>query len=435
MRKNIFKLVFIFIIIALAVVVDLPNGPNIKIRSYEKEIKVHRGLDLAGGSRLVYDLDTSKVDPKEREGAVIGVKRIIENRVNSLGVAEPVIQVAKITGKDAIVVELPGISDVKQATELIGKTAQLEFWESFDSAQDKPGQESTAFQPTGLTGKHLVRAQVDFQQGQVTSATGLGSEPIVSLQFNGEGTRLFREITQRNLGKPVAIVLDQAIISAPVVQSVIENGQAIISGDFDIATAKLLVIQLNSGALPVPATLVGERTIGPTLGRSSVEKSLLAGLVAVAVVALFMVSYYRLNGLVAVLALGCYVLIVLALFKLIPITLTLAGIAGFILTIGAAVDANILIFERMKEERRAGKGSAAVLDEGFRRAWSSIRDSNVSSLITAAILFYFGTGLVRGFALTLAIGILVSMFTAIFVSKTLLQLLIKVTSNKKQVTV
>ena len=415
MRKNIFKLVFIILVVALAGVVVWPKGPEIKLGSYHKAILVHKGLDLAGGSRLVYELDTSKVEPKEREGAVVGVVRIIENRVNGLGVAEPVIAAAKIAGKDAIVVELPGIEDSKQAIELIGKTAQLEFWESSGAG------EKATFGPSGLTGKHLVHAQVDFQQGGA-AATG---EPVVSLQFNGEGTRLFREITERNLGKPVAIVLDQQIVSAPTVQSAIENGNAVISGNFDITTAKLLAIQLNSGALPVPATLIEERTIGPTLGRSSVEKSLLGGLMAVVVVALFMVSYYRGSGLVAVVALACYVLLVLALFKLIPVTLTLAGIAGFILTIGAAVDANILIFERMKEEQRQGKGAAAVLDEGFRRAWSSIRDSNVSSLITAAILFYFGTGLVRGFALTLAIGILVSMFTAIYVSKTLLKLIIR----------
>lgn len=415
MRKNIFKLIFIVLVVALAGVVVWPKGPEIKLGSYRKALFVHKGLDLAGGSRLVYELDTSKVEPKEREGAVVGVVRIIENRVNSLGVSEPLIQAAKIAGKDAVVVELPGIEDSKQAIELIGKTAQLEFWQQVGEA------DKASFQPTGLTGKHLVRAQVDFEQGGASAA----GEPVVSLQFNGEGTRLFREITQRNLGKPVAIVLDEQIVSAPTVQSAIENGNAIISGDFDITTAKLLAIQLNSGALPVPATLVEERTIGPTLGRSSVEKSLLAGLMAVAVVALFMVSYYRGRGLVAVVALGCYVLLVLALFKLIPVTLTLAGIAGLILTIGAAVDANILIFERMKEEQRQGKGAAAVLDEGFRRAWSSIRDSNVSSLITAGILFWFGTGLVRGFALTLAIGILVSMFTAIYVSRTLLKVIIR----------
>ncbi|MBI2263546.1 protein translocase subunit SecD, partial [Candidatus Berkelbacteria bacterium] len=259
----------------------------------------------------------------------------------------------------------------------------------------------------------LKKANVTFDQN---------GNPEVAISFNKEGADKFKEITTRNLQKPVVIALDNEIVSAPTVQSAISDGNAVITGNFNIKEAKDLALQLNSGALPMPIKIAEQRRIGPTLGQESVKRSLVAGLVGILLVGLFMILYYRLPGLLATLALLFYGLFVLALFKLIPVTLTLAGVAGFILSIGMAVDANILIFERMKEELRAGKAKREAIEDGFRRAWSSIRDSNVSSLITCLILYYGTTGLVRGFAVTLALGILVSMFTAITVSRTFLRL-------------
>jgi len=272
------------------------------------------------------------------------------------------------------------------------------------------------FVDTDLTGANLRRAEVQFDQN-----TG---EPQVSIQFDADGTKKFADLTQKNLQKPLAIELDGEIISAPTVQTVIENGEAVITGKFDIQEAKKLAIELNAGALPVPITLVEQRNIGATLGSESVQKSLVAGLIGLLLVGLFMIIYYRLPGFLATLALIIYTLIVLALFKLIPVTLTLAGIAGFILSVGMAVDANILIFERTKEELATGKTMGLALEEGFKRAWSSIRDSNFSSLITCVILYYGTTGLVRGFAVTLVIGILISLFTAITVSRTFLRIFV-----------
>jgi len=420
LRRNLWIVFGIIIIITvLAGLVDWPTGPNLSVGKYFKEFKVHEGLDLQGGVHLVYELDTSKIDEKDQSKATESVVNVIDRRINALGVSEPVIQSAKVGGKESVVVELPGVTDVNEAINLIGKTAQLKFLES----NEKATSQNDAWVDAGLDGSHLRRADVQFDQ-----STG---EPQVSIQFDTEGTKLFSQITQKNLQKPVAIELDNEIISAPTVQSAIDNGQAIISGEFSIEDAKKLTIQLNAGALPVPIKLVEQRIIGPTLGLESVQKSLVAGLVGILLIACFMIIYYKVPGLIATLALIIYTLIVLALFKIIPITLTLAGIAGFILSIGMAVDANILIFERTKEELLAKKTIGASLDDGFRRAWPSIRDSNFSSLITCLILYYGTAGVVRGFAVTLAIGILISMFTAITVSRTFLRLLVGTRLEKK----
>lgn len=406
MRRNLWLFFAgILIIAVLAGIVDWPSGPNL----FGKEIKVHEGLDLQGGTHLVYELDTSKYGGTDVNSATQAVINVIEKRVNGLGVSEAQIQSSKIGNKSTVIVELPGVTDVNEAIKLIGQTAQLKFLE-----QDQTSQ--TGFKETELTGAHLQRAQVQFDKNS--------GEPEVSLQFDSEGTKLFADITKRNLNKPVAIELDSEVISAPVVQSVIENGQAVITGKFSVQEAKNLAVQLNAGALPVPITLIEQRNIGATLGNESVKKSLTAGLVGLILVALFMITYYKVPGVLAVLALIIYTLITLSIFKLVPVTLTLAGITGFILSVGMAVDANILIFERTKEEEAMGKTAGSALEEGFRRAWSSIRDSNISSLITAAILYYGTSGLVRGFAVTLAIGILVSMFTAVTVSRTFLRLLV-----------
>jgi len=408
MRRNFWiGLVFILAIIGASLFVSLPTTKNIG----KKEIAVRQGLDLQGGVRLVYELDYSKTPAVDHAEALNSTVRVIERRVNSTGVAEPTIQPGKIGRRDVVTVELPGIDDVNQAIDLIGKTAQLEFREPGSS-------ESQQWLPTGLTGKQLEKAAVSFDQTT--------NKPQVSLTFNSEGRRLFGEITERSVGRPIAIFLDEEILSAPTVQQKIVEGEAVITGDFTIQEVRELVNLLNAGALDVPIKLVEQRTVGATLGVDSVKKSLVAGLVGLALVVLFMLMNYRLAGLVAVLALAGYAIITFAIFKFIPITLTLAGIAGFILSIGMAVDANILIFERMREELQAGRDLKQALSEAFRRAWPSVRDSNMATLITCAILFFTTTGSVKGFALTLAIGVLVSMFSSITASRNFLRLFARV---------
>lgn len=378
------------------------------------------GLDLLGGAHLLYEADLSKVEAADRTVAMEGVKDVIERRVNFFGVSEPLVQVS---GDNRLIIELAGISDVNQAIKMIGETPFLEFKEQapdydiligeFQAKQaagkttqlDEIMLQDKLFVSTGLNGKHLKRAQVVFD-----SQTG---RPQVSLELNDEGAKLFASITKKNIGKKVAIFLDGFAISVPVVQSEITNGNAVITGGFNPQEAKLLATRLNSGALPVPIHLLSQQTVGASLGAESLSKSLRAGIYGLIFVGLFMIAFYRLPGLVSVLALGIYVLIVLAVYKFLPVTLTLAGIAGFILSLGMAVDANILIFARMKEELAAGKSLQPSLKEGFSRAWLSIRDSHVTSLLGAIVLYMFTTSIVKGFALTLGVGVLTSLFTAI----------------------
>jgi len=394
--------------------------------SIERDLTYKLGLDLQGGTQLTYEVNMSEVAQEDKDNAFDSVRGIIERRINLLGVSEPNIQ--SIRGADTyrLVVELPGVSDRDSAVQLIGQTAQLTFWEG--DAQADPSKVSTdsadllnqslsvilGAQPkvSDLTGKDLQRTQVVFDQSAGT--------PQVQIEFTTEGSSKFAEITERNIGKVVAIVLDDQIISAPVVQQQIIGGSAVITGSTDVEEAKRLSIALNAGALPAPLELVAQSTIGPSLGKVSLEKSLFAGLIGFVSVVAFMIILYRKEGVLACIALGVYALITLFIFKLVPVTLTLAGIAGFILSIGMAVDANILIFERMKEELRNGKPRKIAIQNGFKRAWPSIRDSNITSIITTLILFYFGSSIVRGFALTLFIGIVVSMFSAIIVSRNLL---------------
>ena len=347
----------------------------------------------------------------DRPAALESLKSIIERRVNLYGVSEPLIQTSKVNNDYRIVVELAGVSDVKQALDLIGKTAELTFREE---AATLSGDIQIL---TNLSGRDLKKASPSFDQ-----RTG---EPIIQLTFNDEGAKKFEDITKRNIGKKVAIFLDNQYLMDPTVQTAISDGQAIISGKFTAAQTKEMAILLNSGALPAPVKVIEQRSIGATLGQESVDKSMLAGLVGLGIVALFMIGNYGKLGLFADLALIIYSLTVMAIFKLVPVTLTLAGIAGFILSIGMAVDANILIFERMREEIRWGRNRLAAMELGFTRAFPSIRDSNVSSLITCAILYWFGTGAVKGFAVTLGIGILVSLFTSIVVTRTLLRLFVQ----------
>jgi preprotein translocase subunit SecD len=400
------NLVFILVVLVIAILIDIPKGPNLRIGSFFREFKIHRGLDLQGGTSLLYIADLSKISEKERSQAIEGAIDIIRKRVDGLGVTEPVIQATSIGDKQGIIVELPGIQNVEEAIKLLGETAQLKFI-------TENGQEV-------LTGKELRRASLAF-----SPAGGGQSLPEVNLEFNDEGREKFATATKENLGKRIIVILDNQIITAPVVQSVITDGRARITGNFTVEEARKLTLQLNSGALPVPLTLAEQRNIGATLGDKPLKESAIAGLLGILLVMLFMVIHYKLPGLLADIALVIYTAIVLALFKFIPVTLTLAGVAGFILSVGMAVDANILIFERMREELRKGKILTVAIEDGFRRAWSSIRDSNVSSIITCLILIWFGSGSVRGFAVTLLIGILVSMFSAIYVSRVFLRLAAK----------
>jgi len=538
-RKKVWITFILIIVLAgLAGIVDYPKGPNLKIGSWTRELKVRLGLDLQGGSHLVYEADVSNIPEADRSSALEGVRDVIERRVNAFGVSEPVIQTNKVGDSWRVIVELAGVFDINEAIKQIGETPLLEFREQAEpepyteeeinsirllneeakkKAEDvlqqalqpgadfaalanqysedpsnitnqnggdldfffkgqmvpefedvifdkvkvgeiypevvetdygyhiikktderitgegeeavaearashilfrKQSEEPTTSQEyvnTGLSGKQLSRAEVQFDPNS--------GVPEVALKFNDEGKNLFAEITKRNVSKVVAIYLDGSPISLPVVQQEITSGEAVITGSFTLQEAKTLAQRLNSGALPVPVTLINQQNVGASLGKVSVERSLLAGLIGLALVAVFMIIYYRLPGLLSVIALIIYSLIVLAIFKLWPVTLTLAGVAGFILSIGMAVDANVLIFERMKEEIRSGKPLNSAVEEGFKRAWLSIRDSNVSSLITCFILTWFGTSLIKGFAITLAIGILVSMFSAITITRTFLRLI------------
>ena len=508
--------------------VQLPSFFNVPFRL---------GLDLQGGTHLIYQADLSQIPDEDHASSVEGVRDVIERRVNAFGVAEPIIQTTKAKDTWRVIVELAGVHDVNQAINMIGETPLLEFKEQnpnpvielteeqqqeldtynedakkraeevlvkvlepnadfialANEHTEDPGNadsggnlgfvergllvpefEKTCFDKlspgkvsrsltktafgyhiikkeeeqgigddykahcrhilimtkserdvalsagewlyTGLTGKQLKRAQVDFdpntQAGQV------------SLEFNDEGKEMFAEITQRNIGLPIAIFLDGSPISTPTVQEAILAGRAVITGQFTIQEVKLLAQRLNAGALPVPINLISQQTVGATLGNESVQKSLTAGLIGLIIIAIFMILYYRLLGIVAVITLLFYGVVILAIFKLVPVTLTLSGIAGFILSLGMAVDANVLIFERIKEELKADKMLNNAVEQGFVRAWPAIFDGNVSTLITCFILMGFTTSMVKGFAVTLSIGILISMFSAMIVTKMILKLLI-----------
>lgn len=391
------------------------------------------GLDLIGGTSLIYHADVSKIEPADVADSMNTLRDVIERRINIFGVSEPLIQVEDagiISGNrdHRLIVELPGVSDINQAVALIGQTPLLEFRLERPGAREKlaGGEGVTAsttidelFVSTGLTGSLLQKASLDFNN----SGNGGAQSVAVALKFNDEGKDLFAKLTAENIGKVLAIILDGKVVQTPVIKDAITDGTAIITGSFTPEQASEVVRQLNYGALPVPIELVSSETIGASLGDAALDAGLKAGLVGFALLSIFMVFWYRLPGVIATVALVLYVLISLAIFRLMPgggVTLTAAGLAGFILSIGMAVDANVLIFERMKEELRKGSDLDVAMKEGFQRAWLSIRDSNISSIITAVVLFWLGTAAVKGFALTLGIGVLVSMFTAITASRTFL---------------
>jgi len=421
MTKQIWLISLIIVVLVGALIIDFPAVAKF-VGVPEGQFSVRQGLDLRGGTHLVYQTDLTDVASGDESNSVSGVVEVIRRRIDALGVAEPSIQ--KTRDNSRIIVELPGIDDVNEAVSLIGETAELEFREgivgkSINEEGTGTSSEYDDWQDVGLTGANFVKAEVQFAQG----STVIISEPEVMIEFDAEGRKKFEEITGRNIDKPLAIFLDKQLLSAPIVRGKIDSETAVISGGFDLPGAKRLAIQLNAGALPVPIKLIAQNNIGATLGAESIQKSIIAGLIGLLLVMLFMIIYYRLPGFVAALALSIYALITLAIFIVIPVTLTLAGVAGFVLSIGMAIDANILIFERMKEELRQGNTVRLAIDTGFKRAWTSIRDSNIASLITVVILYFGASGLIRGFAVTLGIGILVSLFTALTCTRIILQLL------------
>ena len=389
-----------------------------------------RGLDIQGGIRIVLDANMSEINEEDREDALASSKEIISRRVNFLGVSEPNIQSVQSGDSYRIIVEIPGVNDTESAVNLIGQTAQLVFRELDPEVEYfEEDYQTYLFQPdswvdTDLTGSDLNGADVVFPQaGAGVPGSAL---PTIQLRFSDEGRDKFSEIAKRNVGKPVGLYLDDSPfpISAPVVDQDLANGlfnDPIISGNFDIDGAQALSLQIRAGALPVPVEILEQQTVGATLGTTSVNKSFFAGALGLFGILVFLAFSYKKFGLIADLALIIYTILVLAIFKIVPVVITLPGIAGFILSVGVASDANVLIFERYKEERHWGVPKNLAMKYAFDRAWSSIKDSSTASLLIAGILFYFGTGPVRGFALTLAIGILTSLFTAVFVTKTLIE--------------
>lgn len=425
--KNLNQLrLLIILAIVIASVVVIMNMP------------ITLGLDLQGGTRLVleaYDSGSIKVT----DDSVSGVVAVIRNRIDALGVTEPTIQ---RKGKSQVIVELPGIKDPDRAIKVIGDTAQLEFVESewapgdekvlsqkkveefygkgarLDKVKEYRGSEVVSERPIILKSTVLTGADL---KGAWPGIDSYGN-PVVDIEFNAKGSGSFANITTRNVGKPLAILLDKKIISAPNIREPIAGGRAQISGNFTIDEVQDLVVKLKAGALPVPVRVIENRVIGPTLGKDSIDKSKFAGMIGIAFIIFFMVSYYRYPGFIADLALVIYCLINVAILSLLRTTLTLPGIAGFLLTIGMAVDTNIIIFERLKEELNTGKTLALAIETSFKRAFTAIFDSHVTTLIAAATLFWLGTGTIKGFAVTLSVGIVASLFTALTITHMMLEM-------------
>ncbi len=412
-KSNLFILIIILIAAIAAGIFVAPKWYGAKYLPW------NLGLDLVGGTSLTYKVDLSEVKPSEYETVVGGLKEVIEKRVNLYGVAEPKITIAQKGDSYDLIVDLAGVKDLKDAVRQIGETPRLDFREVV------PEGEGAIAVKSELTGRYLAGASLAFDNL---------NKPIVALEFNSEGAKIFEELTARNVGKPLAIFVDDVLTDAPRVNEKISGGKATISGGgegFTIEEAKKLVQRLNAGALSAPISLSNQRTVSATAAEDALNRIIIAGIIGMALVALFMVGYYRFLGVFAVLTLLIYTAFALAIFKsglfgLMPsFTMTLAGIAGFILSVGMVADANILVFERMKEEARKGVAKKAAVEEGFKRAWLSIRDSNISTIITATVLYYFTSSFVQGFALTLGIGVLISMFSAVFVTRTMLRVFLK----------
>lgn len=392
------------------------------------------GLDLAGGTHLVYEADVTNLKPEEVPELMSVLREVIERRVNLFGVSEPLVQVERSSRvaeeqSERLIVELPGVTDIEEAVKQIGQTPLLEFKllndevlatiDSSSYAEDgslKKEVEDTLYVQTDLTGRYLARAELVFGNG----SAGLSNEPIVSITFNTEGADLFEKITRENTGKQLAIFLDGSVLSSPVINEPITGGKAVITGDFTPEVARELVHNLNFGALPMPISLVSTQSIGASLGERAIDAGIKAGVLGLIAVGLFMIFWYRLPGFFAALSLSIYLLMMLAIFKLIPVTLTAAGLAGLILSIGLAVDANILISERLRDELRKGKQSADAIREGFSQAWTSIRDGNFVNILSGVILYWFGDVFIEGFAFTLIIGTIVSLISSLVISRTFL---------------
>ncbi|PJE69470.1 MAG: protein translocase subunit SecD [Candidatus Staskawiczbacteria bacterium CG10_big_fil_rev_8_21_14_0_10_38_10] len=448
-KKRVYLIVvFIFILAFFAGNLVYPKLLNI---SQIPEVPFKLGLDLQGGTHLIYDADLTNLTTEDVSSQMQGLRDVIERRVNLFGVQEPVVQVQEAGGKQRLIVELAGVKDPAEAIKMIGETPYLEFKEQkgnygeilnnnqaiLESEEPDFSKIEEPFQTTSLTGKYLESAELGFDQTTY--------KPEIQLQFNSDGAKLFEEITARNIGKPIAIFLDGLSIIdtdgdeeitfndlyAPIVKEKITGGKAVITGEMNIDKAKEIVRRLNSGALPVKiGTPISQKTVGPILGQISLEESLEAGMYGFLLIVLFMIIFYRIPGLLASLALIIYIALILSLFKLIPVTLTLAGIAGFLLSMGMAVDANILMFSRMKEELKIGKSYLLSIEDGLKRAWPSIRDGNLTTILVGLILFGFGTSFVKGFALTLVVGNLVGMFSAIVITNNFLKLFSKDKSQR-----
>lgn len=434
-KKNIFRNFWLILgITFVCAIINMPpkinlNGlvlyrPNFPIK---KNLDLHYGLDLAGGASLIFDINTTQTKKESLPSALESLKANIERRVNLFGVSEANVQLSSQNGQNRLTVDLPGVEDVAQAVNLIGKTAQLSFKGEVEIAPEATAT-ATAYDvfsdDTGINGSHLISSQV-----KINSTNG---QQEVGLEFNPEGAKLFEKASQKFLNKRLAIFLDDGIISAPTVNSVITEGSAVISGNFDSKTAKSLSAQLNAGALPLPITLIRQDQVGASLGKDSIKKGVIAGFVGLFLVCFFMIGNYGYLGFIATIGLFIYGLITLTLYRLIPVTLTFPGIVGFILSIGMAVDSNILVFERMREETRKGKDWNVAMELGFGRAWDSIKDANACTIITGLILFnplnwsFLNTsGMVRGFAITLILGIFIGIFTGVFVTRNLLRVFAK----------
>ncbi|MCC6499840.1 MAG: protein translocase subunit SecD [Anaerolineales bacterium] len=431
------RLLLIALVLVAALWIDLndkisvPNPFDQSANLFERSVKPRLGLDLQGGLQVLLEADLPESAQVTRD-SMETAREIVENRTNALGVSENVIQVA---GDRRIVGEFPGAEDADAILDIIQQTGLLEFVDTADFTPQEgatiqtdylPGATETPAQPveggtvfhTIMTGKDLTSVNV----GQDTQTGEIG----INFVLTSEGAQIFGQHTAANVGKTLAIVLDKVVISAPVINTAITGGQGTITGSFTNASANALAVQLRYGSLPIPLKVVETRIIGPTLGEDSLQKSLVAGLVGFIIVALFMGIYYRLPGIAADVSILLYALILFAVFKWIGVTLTLPGIAGIMLSTGSALDANILIFERLKEELRAGRTLRQAFDQAWSRAWPSIRDSNIAALITAVILFWFGSAfgatIVKGFSLTLALGVLISLFSSLYITHALLAL-------------
>lgn len=454
MNRRYTNLVLILILLAVALWIDLPNNPGIKIGSFQRNLDTVLGLDLQGGMQVLLEID----DEKLPAGATItseqleDAKQILENRSNGLGVSEVVFQVA---GSRRIMGEFPGLTNTEQVIGILKETGQLEFVDmgstpipegqiiktSLSGQASQSAPEETSSQPTSVPTDETAQSSPVPPEEQVWTTVMTGADlkrvsvttdslgkPVVAFELTSQGQKIFADYTSKNINKYLGIVLDKKVISTPIIKTAITEGSGVIEGKFTIDQANGLAVQLRYGSLPVPLKVVESRVIGPALGQDSLNKSMIAGLIGFAIVALFMTIYYLLPGGVAILAIMNYALITLAIFKLIPVTLTLPGIAGFLLSTGGALDANILIFERLKEELRNNRTLHQALDLGWKRAWPSIRDSNAATIITSVILFWFGSAygasIVKGFAVTLALGVLVSLFSAIVITRTLLNVVV-----------